>query len=90
MGDRSLHKNFDLLGQLSIQAESVVARELSNRWLIGDGMAFTEVTYENTPLSIDGDDWKIRPQIQSKRPPFACLAARLAALSKASSFVGRA
>ena len=59
VSDRSLRQHFNLLGDLSIQGESVVPRESLNRWLVGDGMFFNNVYHEGSPISIDGDNWRI-------------------------------
>ena len=59
VSDRSLRRHFNLLGDLSIRGEDVVAREPLNRWLVGDGMFFNNVYHEGSPISIDGENWKI-------------------------------
>lgn len=59
VSDRSLHRHFNLLGDLSFQDESILSREPLNRWLVGDGMFFNDVYHQGGPISIDGDNWKI-------------------------------
>ena len=59
VSDRSLHRRFNLFGDLSIRNESVVAKENFNRWMVGDGMSFIDVYHEGSPIAIDGDYWKI-------------------------------
>ena len=65
VSDRSLHRHFNMLGDLSIHEENVVSREPLNRWLVGDGMFFNDVYHEGSPISIDGDNWKITLRFNS-------------------------